>query len=252
MTQKTAVIIDDEQDARRVISKYVERYFPQLAVIGEADSVLNGLELLSTVKPDVIFLDINMGDGSGFELLDNLDKLESSVIFTTAFDHFAVKAFRYHALDYLLKPIDPEAFTEAVQHAMELSGEDADHQTNLQNWMAQYGNSDRKIAIPTSEGLKFVQLDSVVYLEADSSYCNIHLSDKKQVVVSKPLKYFSDKLEGDRIFLRPHKSYIINMNYLQEYVKEDGGMLKLSNGSLIPISRQKKDEILKEMNDFFL
>jgi len=252
MTQKTAVIIDDEQDARRVISKYIERYFPQLTVTGEADSVLSGITLLEKVKPDIIFLDINMGDGSGFELLDNLDDLSASVIFTTAFDHFAVKAFRYHALDYLLKPIDPDAFMEAVQHAMELSAGEGDLQTNLQNWMAQYGNSDRKIAIPTSEGLKFVQLDSVIYLEADSSYCNIHLSDKKQVVVSKPLKYFSDKLEGDRVFLRPHKSYIINMNYLQEYVKEDGGMLKLSNGALIPISRQKKDEILKEMNDFFL
>jgi len=251
MSQKTAVIIDDEQDARRVISKYVERYFPQLAIIGEADSVVSGLELLGSVSADVVFLDINLGDGSGFELLDNLDNLESSIIFTTAFDHFAVKAFRYHALDYLLKPIDPKAFTDAVEHALQ-SSTSQEQQTNLQSWMAQYGNSERKLAIPTSDGLKFVQLDSIVYLEADSSYCNIYFNDKKQAVVSKPLKYFSDKFERDRIFLRPHKSYIINMNYLQEYVKEDGGMLKLSNGAMIPISRQKKDEILKEMNDFFL
>lgn len=251
MSQKTAIIIDDEQDARRIISKYIERYAPQLAVIGEAGSMEEGLNLLEKEKPDILFLDINLSDGTGFELLDNLHELDFNVIFTTAFDHFAVKAFRYHALDYLLKPIDPEAFVEAVNHAMEVSST-TNQQTNLQNWMAQYGNSDRKLAIPTADGMKFVQLDSIVYLEADGSYCNIHFSDKRLVVVSKPLKYFSDKLESNKLFLRPHKSFVVNMNYLQEYVKEDGGMLKLTNGTLVPISRQKKDDILREMNEFFL
>lgn len=251
MNQKTAVIIDDEEDARRIISKYIERYAPQVSLAGEASSVEEGLLLLERERPDIVFLDINLGDGTGFELLDNLSNLDFNVIFTTAFDHFAVKAFRYHALDYLLKPVDPDAFTEAVKHALEVTSANG-NQTNLQNWMAQYGNSDRKLAIPTSDGMKFVQLDSIVYLEADGSYCNIHFSDKRLVVVSKPLKYFSDKLEGNKLFLRPHKSFVVNMNYLQEYVKEDGGMLKLTNGTLIPISRQKKDDILREMNEFFL
>jgi two-component system, LytTR family, response regulator len=248
--QRTVVIIDDEQDARRVISKYIERYFPQLSIIGEAGSVNEGLKLLETVKPSIVFLDINLGDGSGFDVLDSVQHLEANVIFTTAFDDFAIKAFRYHAIDYLLKPIDPDAFVEAVTHALQISV--AEQTNNLQNWLSQYGNSERKLAVPTAEGLRFILLDSIVYLEADSSYCCIYLQDQKQIVVSKPLKFFSDKLESERVFLRPHKSFIINMNFLQEYVKEDGGMLKLTTGSLIPISRQKKDEVLKELNEFFL
>ncbi|MES2555836.1 MAG: LytTR family DNA-binding domain-containing protein [Bacteroidota bacterium] len=246
----TAVIIDDEFDARRIISKYLERYFPQIVILGEAASKEEGLQLLRTVKPNIVFLDINLGDGSGFELMDNLKDLESSVIFTTAFDNYAVQAFRYHALDYLLKPIDPDAFAEAVGHALSITS--ADQATNIQQWMAHYGHSERKLAVPTSDGLRFIQLDVIVFMEADSSYCTIYLNDGKQVLVSRPLKYFSDKLEGDRVFLRTHKSFIINMNYLQEYVKEDGGALKLTSGHSIPISRQKKDEVLKEMNNFFL
>jgi two-component system LytT family response regulator len=250
INQKTVVIIDDERDARRIVSKYIERYFPAIAIIGEAGGVEEGLKLLETVKPDIVFLDINLGDGSGFDVMDNISDLESSVIFTTAFDDYAVRAFRYHALDYLLKPIDPDAFIEAVNHALQITA--SEQTSNLQTWMAQYGNSDRKLAVPTSDGLRFIQLDTIVYMEADSSYCSIYLNDTKAIVVSKPLKYFSDKLEKERVFLRPHKSFIINMNYLQEYVKEDGGMLKLTTGALIPISRQKKDEVLKEMNEFFL
>lgn len=246
----TAVIIDDEFDARRIISKYLERYFPKIVILGEAASKEEGLQLLRTVKPNIVFLDINLGDGSGFELMDNLKDLESNVIFTTAFDNYAVQAFRYHALDYLLKPIDPDAFEEAVSHALSITS--VDQSTNMQQWMAHYGYSDRKLAVPTSDGLRFIQLDVIVFMEADSSYCTLHLNDGKQVLVSRPLKYFSDKLESDRVFLRTHKTFIINMNYLQEYVKEDGGSLKLTTGHSIPISRQKKDEVLREMNNFFL
>lgn len=250
MSQKTVVIIDDEIDARRIIYKYMERYFPQIAVVGEASGVVEGLKLLETVKPTIVFLDINLGDGSGFDIMDAIKNIESSVIFTTAFDDYAVRAFRYHALDYLLKPIDPDAFEEAVGHALQITS--SEQISNLQTWISNYGNSERKLAVPTSDGYRFIQLDTIVYLEADSSYCCIHLNDNKHVVVSKPLKYFSDKLEGERVFLRPHKSYIINLNYLKEYIKEDGGGFKLTHGPLIPISRQKKDDILREMDQFFL
>lgn len=250
VNQKIVAIIDDEEDARRIISKYIERHFPMLKLGGEANNVLDGAILLENIRPEIVFLDIQLGDGTGFDVIDRVRELESRVIFTTAYDDFAVKAFRYHALDYLLKPIDPEDFISAVDHALKITP--TEQSNNLQSWMAQYGNSDRKLAVPTSDGLRFIMLDSIVYLEADSSYCSIHLNDNKSVVVSKPLKFFSDKLENERIFLRPHKSYVVNMNYLQEYVKEDGGMLKLSTGRLIPVSRQKKDEVIAAMNSFFI
>lgn len=247
---RTVLIVDDEQDARRIVSKYVERYFPQLTIVGEAGSVEEGVTMIESLSPMIVFLDIQLGDGTGFDVLDRVQRRDSRIIFTTAFDDYAVKAFRYHALDYLLKPIDPEEFSVAVQHVMDMTV--TEQSSNLQNWMAQYGNSDRKLGVPTADGIRFIQLDAIVYMEADSSYCKIYLKDSKSVVVSKPLKYFSDKLEGERVFLRPHKSFIVNMNYLLEYVKEDGGMLKLNNGALIPISRQKKDEVIREMNEFFI
>lgn len=247
---RTVLIIDDEQDARRIVLKYVERYFPQLTVVGEAGSVEEGVVMIESLSPMIVFLDIQLGDGTGFDVLDRIHRTDSRIIFTTAFDDYAVKAFRYHALDYLLKPIDPEEFSIAVQHVMDMTV--TEQSSNLQNWMAQYGNSDRKLGVPTADGVRFIQLDTIVYMEADSSYCKIYLRDNRSVVVSKPLKYFSDKLEGERVFLRPHKSFIVNMNYLLEYVKEDGGMLKLNNGALIPISRQKKDEVIREMNEFFI
>lgn len=248
--EKTVLIIDDEQDARRIVRKYVERYFPALEILGEAGSVEEGIKMCELTAPGIVFLDIQLGDGTGFDLLDKIQRNNSRIIFTTAYDDYAVKAFRYHALSYLLKPIDPDEFCAAVRHVMELSV--SEQASNLQNWIGQYGNSERKLGIPTADGLRFIQLDNIVYMEADSSYCKIHLTDNKSVVVSKPLKYFSDKLERERVFLRPHKSYIVNMNFLHEYVKEDGGALRLQNGTLIPISRQKKDEVLREMNEFFI
>lgn len=250
MNQKTAIIIDDEEDARRIVRKYVERYCPELLVVAEANGVKKGLEILENNKVDLLFLDINLGDGTGFDLLDALGSATPKVIFTTAFDDFAVKAFRYHALDYLLKPIEPEDFAKAVENALQQSPET--HLQNLQNWMVSFGNIDRKLAIPTTDGLRFIDISSITMLQADSSYCTVYLSDNKSIVVSKPLKYFADKLIDFPTFLRPHKSFIVNMNCIAEYIKEDGGALRLHDGKKIPISRQKKEQIVKEMNAFFL
>lgn len=252
MNKKSIIIIDDEFDARRVLRKYMERYFPDFVIVGEADNVERAVNLLNQVQADIVFLDINLGDGTGFDVLDTVDAKPGAIIFTTAFDQYALKAFNYHALDYLLKPIEPDSFVNAVERILSMSKKEKVSNIDMTSLLKSLGQSDRKLGIPTSEGLKFILLERIVMFVADASYCSVFLDDRSEIVVSKPLKFFSDKLESMSTFLRPHKSYIINVHFIEEYIKEDGGSLKLSNGKLIPISRQKKDEILKELNNSFI
>jgi len=248
-----AIIIDDEFDARRVLKKYLERYFPNVEVLGEADCVEQGIALIEETRPDLMFLDIKMGDGTGFDLLDQLTGHIPKVIFTTAYDEFALTAFKYHALDYLLKPIDPEIFEQSVKRV--LTAAPAGEPKEPIAWsriLSAVTGQEKKIAVPSSEGMRFIPINDIIYCEADSSYSTLFLKDKKQLIISKPLKYFADKLEAEPFFFRPHKSFLININYLEEYIKQDGGFLKLSNGKLIPISRNKKDEVIEKINAHFV
>ena len=247
---QTAIIIDDEFDARRILSKYLERYFPEIQIKGEADSVAAGLELIQNYKPEFLFLDIKMGDGTGFDLIDRLTNHIPKIIFTTAFDEFAVKAFRYHAIDYLLKPIDPEILIDCMNKLI--------HQESTlkkDSWeliLNQINNADKKIGIPTQEGIRFIPVESIIFFEADSSYCILYTKESKQMIISKPMKYFEEKLESEKSFIRPHKSYLINLKFVEEYQKQDGGFLKLNTGKLIPISRNKKDEVLERFEKYFM
>lgn len=247
---QTAVIIDDEFDARRILRKYLERYFPEIQIQGEAESVAAGLELIETHRPEFLFLDIKMGDGTGFDLIDRLHAHIPKIIFTTAFDEFAVKAFRYHAIDYLLKPIDPETLIESMNKLMQRQG--ALKKDAWEMILNQINNNDKKIGIPTHEGFRFIPLENIIFFEADSSYCMLYTKENKQMVISKPMKYFEDKLESEKSFIRPHKSYLVNLRYVEEYQRQDGGFLKLVTGKLIPISRNKKDEVLERFEQYFM
>lgn len=245
-----AVIIDDEFDARRVLKKYLERAFPDIEVAGEADSVTDGIKLIHDVQPDFVFLDIKMGDGTGFDLIDQLEGEIPKIIFTTAFDEFAVKAFRYHAIDYLLKPIDPQLLSEAVTKI--ISRKESPKKEAWDQIIDQINHTEKKIGIPTSEGFKFISVEEIIYFEADSSYCTLFLKNNKHIIISKPLKFFEDKLSREKTFIRPHKSFFINLKYVEEYQKQDGGFLKLSTGKLIPISRNKREEVLECLEKYFM
>jgi two-component system, LytTR family, response regulator len=187
--------------------------------------------------------------------LDESDAFAAQIIFTTAFDQYAVKAFRYQALDYLMKPIDSELFVEAVNQALDKVRER--RSMSADQITISYGNGERKISIPTADGMCFIRLDSIVSFEADSSYCKVFLDDGKEILVSKPLKFFDDKLSANVNFIRPHKirphkSFIINMKFVEEYLKEEGGYIKMRNGLKIPISRQKKEDVIRDMQMHFL
>ena len=247
---QTAIIIDDEFNARRIIKKYLERYFPKIRLVAEAASVSEGLKVINQYSPDFLFLDIKLGDGTGFDLIDKLTDTIPKIIFTTAFDEFAVKSFRYHAIDYLLKPLDPEIFVEAVKSII-----DQKSSQNKEAWeiiLNQVNIRERKIGVPTNEGVMFVLIENIIYFEADGSYCTIIFKDTKPMIISKPLKYFEDKLSQEKSFIRPHKSFLINLKYVEEYQKSDGGFLKLNSGIIVPISRIKKEEILNRLDEYFM
>jgi two-component system LytT family response regulator len=242
MSSFSIIIIDDEADARRIILKYLERYFESINIIGEADSVSEGYQLITKHKPDLIFLDVQMNDGTGFDLLDQLGPNAPKVIFTTAFDEFAVKAFKYKALDYLLKPISSEDFIDTLEYII----------NNNSKKSIDINKESKKITIPVNNGYQIIDLNTIIYFKAEGSYCVItHVNDEK-LIVSKPLKYFVDKICSDKCsFVRTHKSYLVNFNFIDKINRESNASIIMSNQEIIPISRNKKEETLEFADMFY-
>jgi two-component system LytT family response regulator len=233
---KRAVIIDDSERARKALKRDVEEYCPQVEVIAEADSVLSGLNLLKKTETDIVFLDIHMNDGDGFELLEILGEIKAKVIFTTSSDAHAIKAFKFSATDYLLKPIDPDELIKAVEKV-----ETADN-TLLKEALEKERIS--KIALHTQEKIAVHKLDDIIRCESDVNYTTFYFTTSKPLLVTKTLKHY-DGLLKDSGFLRVHQSHLINRDHIKEYNKQDGGYLVMSDGSRVPISSRKKAEILK-------
>ncbi len=241
------VIIDDEVSGRNVIRQYLSLYCENVEIIGEADSVKSGTELLTNESPDIVFLDIQMQDGTGFNILEALPERNFKVIFVTSFDQFALKAIKFCAADYILKPVDPDEFVEAVERVQaDLEKQNlADNRidemlTNMSNFS--------KVGLPTADGVKFVKVDDIVRCEADGSYTTVFMNDGDKILISKNLKTY-EELFVDNKFLRVHKSHLINISHVDKYVNSggDGGSVVMSDGSTVEVSRRKKDELLALM-----
>jgi two-component system, LytTR family, response regulator len=243
MKTLTAVIIEDIEDARLALSQDLADYCPEVLVIGEANGVVSGIKLLKNHKPDIIFLDIQMGDGTGFDLLEIIGEGSSKVIFTTASDAYGIKAIKYSALEYLLKPIDPDELKKAVHKAKVATH--PDNQTKgleiLSNQL-QNQTTDR-LALNTQDRITVVKIQDIIRCESDVNYTHFYFKDGSNVLVTKTLKEF-DSLLGDRGFVRVHQSHLVNVNHIKELVKADGGTLKLSDGSSVPVSTRKKQEVI--------
>ena len=236
-------IIDDEIDARRILKHYIKIHLPKYELIGEATGVKNGISLIKEHSPDIIFLDIQMDDGNGFDLIDVIKIDLPHIIFTTAFDEFALRAFQVNAIDYLLKPIDPERLVEAVKRTENLILPAA--AANYKNLM-----SNERISVNTLAGTEFIKVDDITFIEADGSYSVINLLDKNKMIISKNVKHFAEKLQENPHFIRPHKSYLVNARHVDALVKDGNSFLKMYNGKLIPIARGQKNEISAFMSDF--
>ncbi|CAL2088929.1 LytR/AlgR family response regulator transcription factor [Tenacibaculum sp. 190524A05c] len=240
-----AVIIDDELKARSVLQTLIKEECPKIKETKEANDLLSGVELIKEFQPEIVFLDIEMPEYSGLEILDflNEDQINFQIIFTTAYNHYAIEAFKLNAVDYLLKPIDGDELKEAIDKAEKLIGNKDIHKKLNELKISLSESNFKKIGLPNSNGIKFVDFNEIIMLEADGMYTKVS-TVSEEVLVSKPLKFFVSTLQKINTFYRPHRSYLVNLKYLREYVKKDGGYIVMENNKSVSISKDKKEEFL--------
>lgn len=244
-----AILIDDEQNSRETLAGKLDLFCPEIEIVGEGGSVQEGLDLIKSQEVDLLFLDIDLAGESGFDLLKALTEDETAstpaVVFITAHDEFAIQAIKFSALDYLLKPVDPEELVKAVRKVESEKGlpKKATNFNVLVENIRQASDSPKKIVIPTSDGMHVIRLSDIVRLESSSNYTTFFLNGQKNLLASKTLKEFDMMLEGYS-FLRIHKSHLVNVNFLKKYVQTDGGYLILEDGSRIPVANRKKEQLM--------
>lgn len=248
-----ALIVDDEPDARENLRLMLEDQCPEVEVVGMAASAGEARRLIAEEGPQSLFLDIKMPGEDGFALLRSLPEPHLPVVFTTAYDEFALRAFKENALDYLEKPIDPAELRRAVGklvHALGDPGEMRARNDNLRSVMADpVSPLSNRVAVPSRDGLVLLRHEDILYLEASDSYTVVHARDGKRTVSSKHIRVFENNLDP-RKFFRVHKSYIINLEHLASFSRSEGNMAVLDNGALVPVSRRKLPELMAMLNTF--
>jgi two-component system, LytTR family, response regulator len=241
-----AIIVEDEKMSRETLRRLLEKYCPTVEVVAEADGYRKGMEEIRKHHPDVIFLDIQMPDGSGFRLLEEMDEIDFEIIFTTAFDQFAIKAIKFSALDYLLKPIIPQDLIEAIVRVEKKKAEKV-RKRNLEVIPENSNMRDeksQKIVLSTSEMIHVISVDDILRCESDNYYTYFHFTDGRKLLVSKTLKE-NEELLSQHNFIRPHKSHLVNIKYIKSYIRQDGGYILMTDDTHIPVSRRKKDKIME-------
>jgi two-component system LytT family response regulator len=238
------LLIDDEGHVRRTLSGLIGHFCPTIALVGEADGVENGMQAIRKLKPDLVLLDIKMGDGTGFDLLKKIDSIDFKIIFITAYEQYAVQAFKYSAIDYILKPIDPEDLVQAVDRASRMMQAELTLQLKaLEDNMSVHDPVGKKIVIKTLDNIYLVSHRDIVCCEADKGYTTVHLKNGNLILSSKILKDFEDMLTGLG-FYRVHKSFLISLSAIERFEKGDGGFVVLSNGIKVPVASRKREELL--------
>lgn len=244
-----AVIIDDERRSRESLKALIEKYCDGIDVVGLADDVQNGIRTIEEMEPDAVFLDIKLKSGTGFDVIEGLETTDFQVIFTTAYDKFAVKAFKFNALDYLMKPIDVDELVGAVEKANTTRKElDSGQLEGLLQNIVRFNLKDPTITISTETSYEFLRVLEIERIDAKGSYSSIKMKSGKQYVTSKILKEY-EALLGEYNFLRIHHSHLINLNEVERYIKTGGGYIIMRSGAKIPVSRRRKDAFLKALSD---
>jgi len=239
------VVIEDEERSRLMLLEMLREHCRQINVVAQADSVKTGLEAIIEQKPQLVFLDIELQSETSFEILEKLPEINFELIFTTAFDHYALRAIKFCAIDYLLKPIDLNELRVAiakVEKRLNREYLNKNLEALLDNIKSGSQNS-HKIALPTLEGLLFVRVSDIIYCESEGPYTKFFLKQPGKIVTSKHLKEYEDLL-GEYNFFRIHKSYLVNLQEIQKYIRGEGGQLIMSNGAALNVSRQRKEEFM--------
>jgi two-component system, LytTR family, response regulator len=250
----TAVLIDDEQHLREGMKRLLELYGQEISIVGEADSVKTGITAIQKHNPQVIFLDINLTDGTGFDILEELSKkgkIKSQIIFITAHEQYALKAFKFSALDFLLKPVDPEELEKSIVKIKEAikNNNSFDHIDLLLENIRKKVDNFKRIALSTQDGIHLFEVSDIIRCESQDNYTQFHIKNHKPILISKTLKEYEELL-SEHGFERIHQSHLINLSYLKSYIKNDGGYIIMSDNTNLPIAQRKKDrlqEILKTL-----
>lgn len=241
-----AIIIDDEVHCLETLSILLKEYCPEVQLMDQCHSAKKGLEAIEKCKPDLVFLDIEMPLMNGFELLEQLSSISFAIIFTTSYDQYAIKAIRFSALDYLLKPIDPKELISAVKKVREDRHLPITEQFQMLLQQVHGKNSGfNKIAVPTSEGFELLPVEEVIYCEANDNYTHFFLKNKRKIIACRTLKEIQEQLHDLSFFVRVHNSYLVNLNEVIKYVRGEGGYLIMSDGSSVNVSRSRKEALLK-------
>lgn len=240
------IIIDDEPPCIRNLAAMLQRYCPQVAVVATCESGEQGIERIGELKPDLVFLDVEMPVLNGFDMLARLKQIDFDLVFTTSYDEYALRAFKVNAVDYLLKPIDREELIKAVSkiRTQPLHQPLAEQLQNLLHSYLAPNSSPARVALPSSDGLQFIAPENILSCESEDNYTHIRLKEGQKLLISITLGDVEQMLPPNS-FVRVHRSFLVNLKEIHKFIRRDGGYLVLSDGSEIPVSRYKKDELMK-------
>jgi two-component system, LytTR family, response regulator len=241
------IVIDDEFKSRESLKALIEKFCENITVSAVCQNGEEAIAAIAEVRPDIIFLDIQLQKETGFEILERLSKIEFEVIFTTAFSEFAIKAFKFSAIDYLLKPIDINDLKLSIEKARKrIVGNIAQRIAELGENLKTQNSKNSRLALPSSDGLVFINVDEIVYCEATGNYTNIYMNDDRKFLVSRTLREYDDLLE-DQDFFRIHNSYVINLKCLKKYIRGEAGQVDLANDKTLDVSKAKKKSFLEKI-----
>ncbi|MDA9316302.1 LytTR family DNA-binding domain-containing protein [Polaribacter sp.] len=249
MKKLTAIVVDDMPNALEMLANDIAKNHTEIAIIGTANSVVSAAKLLQKKQPDILFLDIMLGDGTGFDVLEIFPNLSSKIIFVTASDAYAIKAFKFAAIDYILKPYTEEDLASALDKALHQIQPDAHQLSVLQQTAMQPSSKPDKISLHTAEKIIVVNIEDIIRCKSDNNYTTFHFINGSKILVSKTLKYYTDLLKEVN-FIRVHQSHLVNIKYIKEFIKSDGGYLLLKDKSNVPVSVRKRNEVLAVLSSF--
>jgi two-component system LytT family response regulator len=246
-----AVVIDDEPMAREALLALIERYSPEVEIIGTAGDIEAAVNIIRKGRPELIFLDVQLMDGTGFDVLNRLDNDSYKIVFVTAFEEYAITAFKFSAMDYLLKPVNPDELVKAVgkvQDSLDRESMTRRLEVLFENISSQ-ARENRKIALRTATSMHIVNLSEIIRCQSEKNYTQFFLNGGDVITVSKTLKEFEEMLSPFG-FVRVHQSHLVNLDHVRRYDKSDGGSLILSDDSQVPVSMRKKDDLMKTIGHF--
>jgi two-component system, LytTR family, response regulator len=253
MNKIKTILVDDEPRGITSLQKLLELNCPDVDIIAGCSSAEEAKEKINELHPQLIFLDIAMPGKTGFDLLKELGEINFEIIFVTAHNNYMVQAFHFSAVDYLLKPVEDELLVEAVKRAGKKIEEKSGNQqieTLLHNMQQKNGSPKMKLCIPSLKGFQVIEIQDIIYCEASGNYTNFHFTNHALICASKPIHEYEELL-GDCSFVRIHKSFVVNLEHIKEYIRGEGGSIMLSNGHELEVSRRKKDMLMTKMKEYY-